>query len=329
MKEKDAKSSIGVIFHPAFPPESLIDFSRKAEAGGFDELWLWDDCFTPGALTSAGIALASTRQLKVGIGLMPATVYHPLFAAMEITTLARAFPGRILPGFGHGLGVWMKQIGAAPPSSLAAIDEVLTTVGALLKGDLVTMHGTHVKVDNCQMSATPEIVPPLLLGGMRKRTLQLAGRVADGSILPHFSSIAYIEWVKNHIRQGMEQSGKNEHHLVVYLAVKVNPDGEKARKAMREWFARQLKFCDIQLEILGIENDVHQLLNHCSEEELPDQIPDEWIDQLAVAGTPEQVAEGIQHWMDAGVDSLVFQPLDGDADCLDEYCQFLMPLLRD
>ena len=110
--------AFGVIFHPRFPPETLADYARKAETAGFDELWLWDDCFLPGALTSAAIALSATQHLRVGIGLMPATVYNPLFAAMEITTLARAFPGRILPGFGHGVGSWMAQIGAAPKSSL-------------------------------------------------------------------------------------------------------------------------------------------------------------------------------------------------------------------
>src|SRR5512147_1561363 len=105
--------ALGVIFHPRFPPETLIDYARRAENAGFNELWLWDDCFLPGAFTAAAIALSATHTLKVGIGLLPAPVYNPLFAAMEITTLARAFPDRFIPGFGHGVGSWMTQIGAA------------------------------------------------------------------------------------------------------------------------------------------------------------------------------------------------------------------------
>src|SRR5450432_3402190 len=85
------RPSLGVIFHPAFPPETLPDYARRAEAAGFDELWLWNDAFLPGALTSAAIALASTQRLVVGIGLLPATAYNPLFVAMEITTLARVY----------------------------------------------------------------------------------------------------------------------------------------------------------------------------------------------------------------------------------------------
>src|SRR5512147_2388853 len=126
--------ALGIIFLPHFPSDKLAEYARKAETAGFDELWLWDDCFLPGALTSAAIALSATQTLKVGIGLLPATACNPLFAAMEITTLARAFPGRILPGFGHGVGDWMNRIGAAPKSSLNALAETVQAIRRLLSG---------------------------------------------------------------------------------------------------------------------------------------------------------------------------------------------------
>jgi 5,10-methylenetetrahydromethanopterin reductase len=132
--------AFGVISHPQFPPKRLADYARRAEAAGFDELWLWDDCFLPGAFSAAAIALAATQHLKVGIGLLPATAYNPLFATMEITTLACAYPGRILPGFGHGVGSWMKQIGAAPNSSMKALRETVSAVRALLSGEIGRAH---------------------------------------------------------------------------------------------------------------------------------------------------------------------------------------------
>jgi alkanesulfonate monooxygenase SsuD/methylene tetrahydromethanopterin reductase-like flavin-dependent oxidoreductase (luciferase family) len=59
-----------------------------------------------------------------------------------------------------------------------------------------------------------------------------------------------------------------------------------------------------------------------------EHMPDEWMDAFSVAGTPEQVVAGIQRVIDAGADSVVFQPLNGDADCLDEYIRYLMPRLK-
>jgi alkanesulfonate monooxygenase SsuD/methylene tetrahydromethanopterin reductase-like flavin-dependent oxidoreductase (luciferase family) len=45
-------SRIGVMFGAQWPPETLPAFARQAEAAGFDELWLAEDCFLAGGLTS-------------------------------------------------------------------------------------------------------------------------------------------------------------------------------------------------------------------------------------------------------------------------------------
>ncbi len=328
MKEARPLPSIGVIFHPTFPPETLADFARQAEAAGFDELWLWDDCFLPGALTSAAIALSATQRLKVGIGLMPATVYHPLFAAMEITTLARAFPKRIMPGFGYGVPAWMAQIGAAPKSFLSSLGETVTVVRDLLAGERVTMHGVQVNLDDVQMQLTPVDQPPIFIGAMRQKTLQLAGRVADGVIINSMSSAPYLRWARSQIQTGMAEAGRTQHRLVVNVNVKVNSDGEIARAAARRSLAKRLPWADIQMKALGIEQEVAAFIEAHGVEGIREHMPETWLDSFAAAGTPEQVTGALQRLVDAGADTLVFQPLDGDAACLDEYARYLMPRLK-
>ena len=328
MNDTSTRPALGVIFHPTFPPETLADYARRAEAGGFDELWLWDDSFLPGALTSAAIALSATKQLKVGIGLLPVPAYNPLFAAMEITTLGRAFPGRILPGFGHGVGPWMAQIGAAPKSPLKMLEESVTAVRRLLGGELVTTQGSEVHLDQIQMQVTPATVPPLYVGAMRSKSLQLAGRVGDGTILTGMSSPAYVRWALGQIRTGMVEAGRSSHRVVVYLYTKVNPDGQAARAAARQALVEWLPWTDVQLEALGIGPEVARFFQ---EHELPEaiqQIPEDWVDAFAAAGTPQQAADASQRLADAGADSVVFQPLNGDPTCLDEYIQYLMPLIK-
>jgi len=328
MNDNRSIPSFGVIFYPTFPPETLVDFACKAESAGFDELWLWDDCFFPGAFTSAAIALSATQRLKVGIGLMPATVYNPLFATMEITTLARAFPNRILPGFGHGVKSWMVQIGAAPKSPLKPLNETVTAVRQLLDGERVTMNGEQVKLDNVQMQLTPDNRPPLYLGAMREKTLQLAGRVGDGTILTAMSSPAYVRWALNHIHAGMAQSGRTNHHLVVYIDVKVNPDRDMARAAVRRSLAARLPWVDAQLNALGIAEEVATFIQAHGVDGAFERMPEAWVDAFSAAGTPEQVTAALQRLMEAGANSIVFQPLDGDLDCLDEYVRYLMPRLK-
>jgi alkanesulfonate monooxygenase SsuD/methylene tetrahydromethanopterin reductase-like flavin-dependent oxidoreductase (luciferase family) len=325
--------ALGLIFYPTFPPETLADYARRAEQAGFDELWLWDDSFLPGALTSAALALAATQHLKVGIGLMPATVYNPLFAAMEITTLARAFPGRFLPGFGHGVAGWLEQIDATPKtrSSLKALEEIVTAVRRLLSGEMVTTRGQQVVLDQVQMQLTPQVMPPLYVGAMRAKTLQLAGRVGDGAILTGMSSPQYVRWALEYIRAGMAEAGRTQHRVVVYLDVKVGPDAaaaRAAREAARRALAARLPWADSQMAALGIEQEAAQLLEKHGAEGLAEHMPDAWLDAFAAAGTPEHAAAAVQRLFDAGADSVVFQPLNGDAACLDEYARYLMPLLR-
>lgn len=320
-------TTLGVIFHPTFPSETLAEYARRAEAAGFDELWLWDDCFLPGALTSAALALSATQRLKVGIGLLPATVYHPLFAAMELTTLARAFPDRILPGFGFGVPSWMTQIGAAPRSYMKALDETVVAVRRLLGGEMVSMQGEQVRLEQVQMALPPAYVPPLYIGAMREKSLRLAGRIGDGTILPGMSSPAYIHWVWDQIHAGMAETGRSEHRLVVFLDVKVHPDGAGARQATRRALAARLPWADVQVQTEGITADVAGLSEAHDRDGIARHMPDSWVDAFTAAGTPDQVIDSIQRVIAAGTDSVVFQPLNGDPSCLDEYIEYLMPRL--
>ena len=322
------QTSFGIIFHPTFPPETLSDYARRAEAAGFDELWLWDDCFLPGALTSAAIALAATRTLRVGIGLMPATVYNPLFAAMEITTLARAFPGRIFPGFGHGVASWMTQIGAAPKSSLKTLGETVNAVRRLMAGESVTVDANDVHLDAVQMQLTPSEIPPLYVGAMREKSLQLAGRVGDGTILTAMSSPEYVRWARTQIESGMRETARPAHHIAVFMDVKVNADRETARHAVRHALAARLPWADVQLKALGIADDAANLVAQYGAESFVAHIPDAWVDAFAAAGTPQEAALAIERWREAGADTIVFQPLNGDPNCLDEYARELMPQLK-
>jgi alkanesulfonate monooxygenase SsuD/methylene tetrahydromethanopterin reductase-like flavin-dependent oxidoreductase (luciferase family) len=106
---------IGVMFRCATPVEELPDFARRAEAAGFDEIWVVEDCFYSGGVAAAATALAATARVRVGVGILPAPVRNAAFTAMEFATLARVHPGRFIGGLGHGMPSWMAQVGATTP----------------------------------------------------------------------------------------------------------------------------------------------------------------------------------------------------------------------
>jgi alkanesulfonate monooxygenase SsuD/methylene tetrahydromethanopterin reductase-like flavin-dependent oxidoreductase (luciferase family) len=316
--------SLGVIFHPRFPSADLAGYARRAEAAGFDELWLWDDCFLPGAFTSAAVALSATQRLKVGIGLIPAPAYNPLFAAMEITTLACAFPGRFLPGFGYGVGSWMAQIGAAPKPSLSGLKETVTAVRGLLRGERVTVQGERVHLEQVQMQVTPEVVPPVYVGAIREKSLRMAGQAADGVILTGMSSPEYIRKAIETVRAGSEEAGRTRPRVAVYLDTKVGKDGGQARAAAKRALVARLPWDAAQMEGAGLADEVTSFVQTFTDpEEAMRHFPEAWVDAFAAAGTPEQTRASIRRWFAAGADTVILQPLNGDPDCLEEYAQFL------
>jgi alkanesulfonate monooxygenase SsuD/methylene tetrahydromethanopterin reductase-like flavin-dependent oxidoreductase (luciferase family) len=130
--------------------------------------------------------------VTVGIGILPAVVRNPAFAAMELATLAGAFPGRVHAGIGHGVASWMEQVGAVPASWLTSIRETTDAVRELLHGRTVTMSGTHVRLDEVRLEFPPAVPPPVSLGVRGPRSVAVAGAHADGLVLAEPTPPPYV-----------------------------------------------------------------------------------------------------------------------------------------
>lgn len=174
---------LGVVFRPQLPPERLRAVAEAAEAAGFDQLWLWEDSFLEGGIATASAALAWTSRLQVGVGLLPVPLRNPALAAMEIATVERMFPGRFLPGLGHGVLEWMAQAGAGVESPMTLLREYTAAVRALLAGERVSTAGRYVRLDGVALDWPPSSPPPLLVGARGPKTVRLAGELADGLLL--------------------------------------------------------------------------------------------------------------------------------------------------
>ncbi len=324
---------IGIMFRCLNSPESLIPFVQRAETAGFDEVWIVEDCFFAGGIASTAVTLAITEHIRVGLGIMPAVARNPAFAAMEIAALARLFPGRLLPGFGHGVGDWMRQIGAFPVSQLAALGEVTETVRALLAGDRVDFQGQHVHLSQVRLEFPLETPPPVSLGVRGPRSLRLSGRVADGTILAEHASPAYVTWALEQIRIGQREAGReNEtHRVTVYTYCALDADHQTALDKLRPRLARAIASGSLSayLEPLGIQDEANRLVADKGAAWLEKHLPDAWITHLAVAGTAAECRDAIRKLAAAGADSVVLAPVEDDFQTLTTLSDTLLPLLAE
>ena len=176
--------TLAAIFPPTQAPERLNPVASAAEGAGLAQLWVWEDCFSESGIATATAIPAATSRVTVGIGLLPVPLRNVALTAMEIATMARLFPGRLTAGVGHGVLDWMGQVGARVESPMTLLREYTIALCALLHGDTVTTHGRYVHLDEVALDWPPAVVPPLLVGGIRPRTVSLACELADGLIIP-------------------------------------------------------------------------------------------------------------------------------------------------
>jgi len=214
--------TIGVTFRPQCPPEELREVARSAEAAGIAQLWLWEDCFCEGGLSTATAALAWTERLHVAVGLLPVPLRNPALAAMEIATVARMFPGRFRPGLGHGVLEWMEQVGARVPSPMTLLREYTTAVRDLLHGRTVDVEGRYVRLRDVTLDWPPASPPPLLLGGRGPKTVGLAGEVADGVILDSVLSLDQVREGVANAAAGSAAAGRGDEPFDTVVFVEVD-----------------------------------------------------------------------------------------------------------
>ncbi|WP_203136837.1 LLM class flavin-dependent oxidoreductase [Microbacterium sp. JZ31] len=219
---------MGVVFRPQSPPEALREIVTAVDESGAAELWLWEDCFLEGGISTAAAALAWSDRVTVGIGLLPVPLRNPALAAMELATLERIAPGRLVAGLGHGVLDWMGKVGARAESPLTLLREYTTAVRALLAGETVDVEGRYVKLDGVALDWPPQTAPELVLGATRPKTLRLAGELADGVLLTGEEDLDGLRAARAIVDEGRAASGREGRARVITYA-EVDPTGTDLR----------------------------------------------------------------------------------------------------
>jgi alkanesulfonate monooxygenase SsuD/methylene tetrahydromethanopterin reductase-like flavin-dependent oxidoreductase (luciferase family) len=316
------------------PPELLRPRVRLFEELGLDDVWIVEDMGFAGGIAMAATALEASSRINVGIGILPAVVRNPLYAAMELAALARLHPSRLIPGIGHGMQGWMEQVGAVPASPLRALQEVLTSVRTLLGGSPLDMTETYVKVAGVRLEFPPQQKLPVLAGVRGVRSLRLAGQIADGIILAEPVSPSYVRWSRAVAAAAAAESGREPPIVVAYSRLSVDHHPGLASTRMRSLLASKPgglsePSARSSLRTLDFATELERAIDSArSEDQLAAALLPDWIDELSVSGTPADCARSIARLAAAGADRIVLVPT---LDRIDEEARIvgeeILPLL--
>lgn len=306
---------VGLVLGSAIPPERLHETAWLGEELGFGELWFAEDCFFTGGISGAASALAATARVPVGLGIVSAVTRHPALLAMEISTLARMFPGRVWPGVGLGVPAWLEQMGLLPPSPLSALRESVTSVRRLLAGEELTLSGRQFSFDRVKLAYVPDEPVPIYMGVVAEKGLRLAGAVADGLVLSVLASVEYVRWVREQAAVGAAEAGRPaDHRVAAFVMFSVDRDGRKAKAAVRGAASFYLAAGgrNALTDSYGISDELEDMIARGGAPTVEHELPGRWLDDLTVAGAPDECAERIRRYFEAGSDSVVLFPMPSD-----------------
>lgn len=309
-------TQVGLVLGSHIPPERIPEVSQLAERGGFGEVWLAEDYFFTGGIAGAMAALGATSSIPVGLGVVSAMARHPAVLAMEIATAARVHPGRLMAGVGLGTPHWVRQMGLHPKSPLTAMREAVTSLERLFAGEQVTLDGKVFHFDAIELTHGPGERVPLYMGVIGPKMLKLAGEIADGTLASGLASVPYLRWLRERVAEGQAVGGGREHRVVAFALYSVDADGREARRMLRDIASFYLAMPPGPLtDTYGISEELADMQARGGADAatlIEREMPDQWMEDLVIAGDPDECAAKIQRLLGAGADAVALFPVPPD-----------------
>jgi F420-dependent oxidoreductase-like protein len=309
---------------PGTNPTELISLAQEAERLGYDSAWAAEAWGTD-AVTVLSWLAATTTNLKLGAGIMQIPARTPALTAMTAATLDLMSGGRFLLGLGvSGPQVvegWHGQPFGRP---LERTREYVEVVRAALRRELVEHRGEHYEIPYTGEGATglgkplklmlrplrPEI--PIYLAAIGPKNVALTVEIADGW-LPIWISPERLRDVfgpaLTSARPGFDVAAFGV-PAVLIDDVQAGRDAVKPQLALYVggMGARGQNFYTALISRYGYEAEaarIQELYLAGKKLEAIASVPDALVDEVALVGSRERIAERLDSWRESGVTTLV------------------------
>jgi len=312
-------------------PNDFMAFALEAERLGFDSVWT-AEAYGNDAVTLISYVAARTERIDIGTSIMQMPARTPAATAMTAITLDHLSGGR----FRLGLGTSGPQVsegwhGVPFGKPLGRTREYVEIVRAILRRDEpVEYHGEHYEIPAPPGPGVTGLGKPLktivhplrgdlpvYLAAIGPRNVALAAEIADGW-LPTFYAPAHARIFEDSIREGMARSGRDRASFDVapFAPLIVGDDVENCRNLVKPTLAlyvggmgaRNKNFYNSLVRRYGYEEAadvIQELYLDGKKLEAAAAVPDELVDDVALCGPKERLADQLEMWREAKVDTLI------------------------
>ncbi len=303
-------AALGVAFDGRNPLGVLVEQARAAEAGGAETFWVSSHLFLRDPFTSVAVVLGATRTARAALMAVSPHAIHPVHIAMAAATLDELAPGRVVLCLGTGAPGDLADAGVTPARPLRTLQETVEAVRLLLSGEPATYRGERLRLGGRRL-ATGRRATPIYLAATRPRTLELAGRIADGIVLSTASSVEFVRWSLDHVDRGARGRALARAGLVYGFAA------ERPADALGR-FRRQLAITlraphhATNLELAGARLDQAAVRAALAREDWAAAealVSDETVRRHTACGTAEELRARLDAYWTAGLDEVVLAGL--------------------
>lgn len=288
------------------PRNYLETVTRALEmiAGRFDSAWVvdhlqFDEKSVLEGFTTLTYFCALHPRLRFGNAVLCQSFRNPALLAKMAATIQFLSGGRFILGLGAG---WHEQeyraYGYDFPAHGVRVDqleEAVQIIRSMWSGAPATFEGAHYRVHAARCEPQPIPSPPLMIGARKPRMLRLAARWAD-------------EW-------NVSSSGLGRYErLVAEFERACGQVGREPGSVRRSWVGG-IACAPTQQEAEALAGDRFSAQ------------ADE--DDFGFVGTPPQVVDQMQRFIDAGVDTFMLDCAGfPDTACLEILLEQVLPRLQ-
>jgi len=201
-------AELGIAMDGRAPIADIAAQAQAAEMGGATTLWIACHLFLRDPVTTAALALAATRKIKIALMALSPYSTHPVYIAMAAASLDEMYPGRVILCLGSGAPADLKAAGIDSPRPLVAIGEAVKICRQLFAGEMADFHGQMFAVEGRRLVNGGRTIP-IVLAASRPNMLRLAGRQADGVLISAATSPPFV-------KACLDQAGAGHKSCIVY-----------------------------------------------------------------------------------------------------------------
>jgi F420-dependent oxidoreductase-like protein len=312
---------------PGTSPLDLIALAQEAERLGYDSAWAAEAWGTDAVSVLSWLA-ATTTKLKVGSAIMQIPGRTPANTAMTAATLDLLSGGRFLLGLGtSGPQVVEGWHGEPWGKPLARTREYVEIVRAALRRETIEHHGAQYEIPLRGDGSTGLGKPlklmlrplraeiPIYLAAISPKAVELAFEIGDGWIPIFFSPDRAREvfGLNGGVREGFD--------IAATAPAVATDDLESARDALKQYYAlyiggmgaRGKNFYNSLFARYGYEaeaREIQDLFLDGKQRDAAAKVPDAFVDDVALVGTRERIADRLAAWRESGATSLLVSARD-------------------